>query len=167
MPGSGHCGTDGADLSTPLRVTVRNGRGWLAALTLGLAILVLVAGVRPDPARTRGSGDPQGQVGLATYYGPGFHGRQTASGERFDQRDMTAAHRSLPLGTRVRVTNLENGESVELLINDRGPYGRNRRKGAIIDVSKGAARKLDFIADGLVRVRVEVLDVPEEDDRLQ
>lgn len=167
MVGSGHCGSDGADLSTLEGVEVRNRRGWLAGTTLGLAVLVLVACARPDATQTRGRGERQAQVGLATYYGPGFHGRQTASGERFDQRDMTAAHRSLPLGTRVRVTNLENGESVELLINDRGPYGRNRRQGAIIDVSKGAARKLDFITDGLVRVRVEVLDVPAEDDSLQ
>jgi rare lipoprotein A len=97
------------------------------------------------------------QVGLASYYGPGFHGEETASGEVFNQRAMTAAHRSLPLGTLVRVTNLENGRSVVVRINDRGPYGRNYRKGTIIDVSKGAAQRLRFIRDGLVRVKVEVL----------
>jgi rare lipoprotein A len=70
---------------------------------------------------------------------------------------MVAAHRTLPLGTVVKVTNLENGRAVALRVIDRGPYGRNYRKGTIIDVSKGAARQLRFIEDGLVRVRVEVV----------
>ena len=96
-------------------------------------------------------------VGLASFYGPGFHGEETANGEIFNQRAMTAAHRTLPLGTVVRVTNLENGRSVVVRINDRGPYGRNHRRGTIIDVSKGAAERLRFIRDGLVKVRVEVL----------
>ena len=96
-------------------------------------------------------------VGLASFYGPGFHGRETANGEIFNQRAMTAAHRTLPLGTVVRVTNLENGRSVVVRINDRGPYGRNYRRGTIIDVSKGAAQRLRFIEDGLVQVKVEVL----------
>lgn len=129
--------------------------GWTAGLAL--LVLAIVGCARPDV--DAGAEPPLvRQTGLATYYGPGFHGRQTASGTRFNQHAMTAAHRTLPLGTRVRVTNLENGESVELLINDRGPYGRNRRNGAIIDVSKGAAQRLDFVDDGLTRVRVEVLD---------
>jgi rare lipoprotein A len=100
------------------------------------------------------------QTGLASYYGPGFHGEETASGEVFDQADMVAAHRTLALGTLVRVTNLENGRRVVLRVIDRGPYGRNYRKGTIIDVSKGAARRLGFVRDGLVRVRVEVLRAP-------
>jgi rare lipoprotein A len=103
----------------------------------------------PPPAKTF--------VGLASFYGPGFHGRETANGEIFNQRAMTAAHRTLPLGTVVRVTNLENDRSVVVRINDRGPYGRNYRRGTIIDVSKGAAERLRFIRDGLVKVRVEVL----------
>jgi rare lipoprotein A len=102
-------------------------------------------------------------VGLASYYGPGFHGNETANGETFDQRAMTAAHRTLPLGTVVRVTNLENGRTVVVRINDRGPYGRNFRRGTIIDLSKGAAQHLRFIKDGLVRVRVEVLRRPTGD----
>jgi len=73
---------------------------------------------------------------------------------------MVAAHRTLPLGSVVRVTNLDNGRQVELRVIDRGPYGKNYRHGTIIDVSKGAARRLDFIEDGLVRVRVEVLERP-------
>jgi rare lipoprotein A len=100
------------------------------------------------------------QIGLASYYGPGFHGEETASGEIFDQNEMVAAHRTLPLGTVVRVTNLENGRRVVLRVIDRGPYGANYRKGTIIDVSKGAARRLRFIRDGLVKVRVEVIGKP-------
>jgi rare lipoprotein A len=104
------------------------------------------------------------QHGLASYYGPGFHGEETASGEVFDQRRMVAAHRTLPLGTIVRVTNLENGRTVVLRVIDRGPYGRNYRKGTIIDVSKGAAARLRFLEEGLVRVRVEVVRLPEADE---
>lgn len=143
-------------------------RSWTAGVLLALLVIALIVVAWPDTAPdAEANGDrsaQRAQVGLATYYGPGFQGNRTASGARFDQRRMTAAHRTLPLGTRVRVTNLENGESVVLLINDRGPYGRNRRKGAIIDVSKGAATRLDFIADGLTRVRIEVLDGEDDED---
>ncbi len=93
--------------------------------------------------------------GKAVFYGDKWHGRKTASGERFSQHKMTAAHRSLPLGTRVRVTNLSNGKSVVVRINDRGPFGRDRSR--IIDLSKAAARQLDFIDSGWTRVKVEVL----------
>lgn len=99
------------------------------------------------------------QVGLASFYGPGFNGDRAANGEVFDQRKLVAAHRTLPLGSVVRVTNLENGRQVVLRIIDRGPYGRNHRKGCIIDVSKAAARRLEFVRDGLSRVRVEVLQL--------
>ena len=75
------------------------------------------------------------QSGLATWYGPGFHGRRTASGERFNANAMTAAHRSLPFGTKVRVTNAATGRSVVVRINDRGPFGR----GKIIDLSRASA----------------------------
>jgi rare lipoprotein A len=98
------------------------------------------------------------QVGLASYYGPGFQGDRTASGEIFDQRELVAAHPTLPLGSVVRVTNLKNGRSVVLRVIDRGPYGRNYRKGCIIDVSRGAARRLRFLKDGLTRVRVQLLE---------
>jgi rare lipoprotein A len=126
----------------------------VAGLLLALpAMLASGPSARPD-------GVPRVQHGLASYYGPGFHGERTASGRIFDQREMVAAHRTLPLGTVVRVTNLENDRSVILRVIDRGPYGRNYRKGTIIDVSKGAARHLRFIEDGLVRVRVEVLRLP-------
>ncbi len=90
-------------------------------------------------------------VGVASFYGGSHHGGPTASGERFNQNAMTAAHRSLPLGSQVRVTNLGNGKSVTLRINDRGPFVRGR----IIDVSRGAAAELGFIGNGLAKVRVE------------
>lgn len=93
------------------------------------------------------------QKGLASWYGNEYHGRQTASGELFDQEAMTAAHKKLPFGTVVRVHNLKNGRSVVVRINDRGPFVRRR----IIDLSKGAARQLDMIRDGVVPVRIEVL----------
>lgn len=93
------------------------------------------------------------QTGLASWYGKPFHGRQTASGERYDMNEMTAAHRKLSFGTRVRVTNLDNGRSVVVTINDRGPF----KGGRIIDVSRRAASKLGFLKKGITRVRVEAL----------
>jgi rare lipoprotein A len=97
--------------------------------------------------------------GDATYLADFFHGRESASGEIFDQRKMVAAHRSLPFGSRVRVINLKNGRSVSVRIVDRGPYGRNYREGTIIDLSKAAARQLRMLRDGQVRVRVVVLSI--------
>jgi rare lipoprotein A len=93
------------------------------------------------------------QRGMASWYGPGFHGRRSASGERFDQYAMTAAHRTLPFGTVVRVTNLNNGQSIVVRINDRGPFSRGR----IIDLSAAAARKLGMMGSGVAPVQVEVL----------
>lgn len=93
--------------------------------------------------------------GAAVWYGPGWHGKRTASGERFDRHDLTAAHRSLPLGTRVRVTDLESWRQVIVRVNDRGPYGRDRSR--IIDVSEAAARRLGFRDRGSTRVWLEVL----------
>jgi rare lipoprotein A len=93
------------------------------------------------------------QVGVASWYGPGFHGNRTANGEIYDQYEITAAHPSLPLGTRAMVTNLENGRSVEVRINDRGPFVGGRA----IDLSYGAARAIRMVGPGTARVRVEVL----------
>lgn len=87
-----------------------------------------------------------GQAGIASYYGPGFHGRRTASGERFNQNAMTAAHRTLPFGSRVRVVNLGNGKAVVVRVTDRGPFIRGR----VIDLSAGAARAIGV--KGLGRV---------------
>ena len=91
--------------------------------------------------------------GFASYYGRAFAGRKTASGELFDPSQMTMAHRTLPFGTRVRVTNLENGRSVDVIVNDRGPFVAGR----IVDLSTAAAKKLDMIADGVVEAEVVVL----------
>lgn len=91
--------------------------------------------------------------GMASWYGPGFHGNQSASGERFNQHAMTAAHRSLPFGTRVRVINLHNGRSVVVRINDRGPFSPGR----VIDLSAGAANVLGIMQSGVAPVRLEVL----------
>jgi rare lipoprotein A len=94
--------------------------------------------------------------GLASYYGKGFHGRQTASGERFSQNEMTAAHRQLPLGTKVLVENRETGEQVEVKITDRGPYADTKRR--IIDLSKAAADSVGLVESGVAPVRVVVTD---------
>ena len=101
-----------------------------------------------------GTHEPGVQRGMATFYGDEQQGGPTASGERFDKRKLTAAHRTLPLGTRVRVTNTKNGRSVEVRINDRGPFGN---RGRIIDVSEEAARRLGMLDAGVVPVVVEVL----------
>jgi rare lipoprotein A len=94
------------------------------------------------------------QTGIASWYGPGFHGKATASGVIYDQNDLTAAHQTLPLGTRVVVTNLETGSSTEVTINDRGPFA----KGRIIDLSFAAGKALGMIEPGTIPVRVEVVD---------
>ena len=139
-----------ADASASRVVALGRGSAALAApLCLVAALAACGAPPRPAPDHAR----PGVQRGLATYYGREHHGGPTASGERFDMHKLTAAHRTLPLGTRVRVTNTRNGRSVEVRINDRGPYGRGR----IIDLSEAAARRLDMIDAGVVPVTVEVI----------
>lgn len=96
---------------------------------------------------------PYVETGTASWYGPNHDGKRTASGERFDMNAMTAAHRTLPFGTVVEVTNLENQRSVRVRINDRGPYARNR----ILDLSAAAARRLGIKTKGTARVRIEVV----------
>lgn len=91
--------------------------------------------------------------GSASWYGPGFHGRTTANGETFDQDALTAAHKTLPFGTQVRVTYEGTGESVVVRINDRGPYAHGR----LIDLSRGAAAEIGLLGAGVGEVRVEVL----------
>ena len=101
------------------------------------------------------------EEGVASWYGPGFHGKKTASGERFNQYNISAAHKILPLGTEVRVTNLENHRSLILRINDRGPFVDDR----VIDLSRGAAQRLGVIGKGTARVRIQSLgDVPQVED---
>ena len=92
-------------------------------------------------------------AGTASFYGKRFHGRTTANGERFNMNAMTAAHKSLPFGTKVKVTNRNNGKSVIVRINDRGPYHGNR----VIDLSRGAAAKIGMLNSGTARVSIQVL----------
>jgi rare lipoprotein A (peptidoglycan hydrolase) len=99
------------------------------------------------------------EVGEASWYGPGFQGNETANGETFDQKKMTAAHPSLPMGTRATVTNLENNKKVEVRINDRGPYVGDRA----IDLSRAAAKKLDMEEDGTTQVKIETKPRPKTD----
>ncbi len=122
---------------------------WISATVLFLGLVIACSSksqLRPRPAYDR--------EGYASYYSGKLHGRKTANGERYDQHSLTAAHRSLPFGTIVVVQNLKNGRSVQLRINDRGPFVRGR----IIDISYAAAKKLGMIRDGIVRVRVTTLD---------
>ena len=93
------------------------------------------------------------QAGLASWYGPGLYGRRTASGTVHTGAALTAAHRSLPFGTRVRVTNLRNGRTVVVVVDDRGPFVRGR----VVDLSLAAARRLGMVRDGVVPVRLEVV----------
>ncbi len=121
-----------------------------------IALLLLFSAYASEPGRAavgRASDRAYEAVGVASWYGAKFHGRTTASGEPYDMNAMTAAHPSLPFGTKVRVTNLENGRSVVLRINDRGPFAKRR----IIDVSRHAAEHLGFLGTGLARVRVQVI----------
>ncbi len=113
------------------------------------ALLSLLAGC------ATGIIDPRGydETGRASYYGSQHHGNRTASGERFDQHGLSAAHRQLPFGTRVRVTNLNNDKTVVVRINDRGPHTRGR----LIDVSREAAEQLGMLRSGTAPVRVQSL----------
>ena len=97
-------------------------------------------------------------TGFASFYGSAFEGKKTASGEIFHSAEMVAAHPKYPLGTKAIVTNLENGDTVHIRINDRGPTKVNRREGVIIDLSKGAAKKIRMVGDGRVKVEVRVTE---------
>lgn len=130
----------------------------LPLLPLALLALLLAGcagqGTRDDTSSgSLGAGVVSSEVGTASYYADRYHGRTTASGERFDQQALTAAHRTLAFGTKVRVTRLDDGREVTVRINDRGPFVRGR----IVDLSKRAARQLGMLRDGAVKVRLEVL----------
>ena len=118
---------------------------------MAFSSLVLAPAFAEEPA---GKPDENSVVieGEASYYGGKFHGRKTANGEIFDQNKMTAASKELPLGSKATVTNEETGKSVDVKINDRGPYVDGR----VLDLSKGAAKKLDMIDDGTAPVTIEV-----------
>ncbi len=120
-------------------------------LFASFALLSLLAG-----CASTDTVDPHGydQTGIASYYGARHQGKRTASGERFDKNSLTAAHRQLPFGTRVKVTNLKNNQSCLVRINDRGPHTRGR----LIDLSHEAAEQLGMIRSGTARVRVQALD---------
>jgi rare lipoprotein A len=92
--------------------------------------------------------------GVVSYYAHDFHGKQTSNGETFDMHALTAAHRTFPFGTKVRVTALENNKTVIVRVNDRGPF----KEGRIMDLSMGAAKEIDLILNGTARVRLEVLE---------
>jgi rare lipoprotein A len=111
----------------------------------------------PVIVATIAAGQPAVQQGLASFYGKGFHGKTTSSGERFDQNKLTAAHPTYPEGTVLKVTNLENERSVRVRVTDRGPAKWVRREGVIIDLSRAAAKRLAFAHDGRAMVRVEVI----------
>jgi len=123
--------------------------------------LALASACSIPPSRVRVPAPPAtdarvSQTGIASWYGPGFHNKATASGEIYNQNDLTAAHQTLPLGTKVMVTNMENGRSAEVLVNDRGPFA----KGRIIDLSYTAAQSIDMVGPGTALVRIDVLDSP-------
>lgn len=126
--------------------------GWLCAL----ALLVL-AGCSSTPKSGSGSASAtsgHSETGQASYYGNEFHGRKTANGEQFDQAKLTAAHRTLPFGTRLKVTNTQNGKSVQVRVNDRGPFV----KGRVIDLSSSAFKTIASLNAGVVPVRIQVVD---------
>ncbi len=130
--------------------------GRLATLWL-VTLLALGACARPlvtaPPVPPRVGAE---ETGAASWYGAPYHGRPTASGEVYDMRDLTAAHRTLPLGTRLMVTSLDNGQAVEVRVNDRGPFVGGR----ILDLSYGAARILGAVGPGVIPVRLRVIALP-------
>ncbi|WP_349371264.1 septal ring lytic transglycosylase RlpA family protein [Salinarimonas sp.] len=123
-----------------------------AAIAAALSALVALPTL-PAQAHPAGGAAAAVKTAHASWYGPGFHGRKTANGERFDQDGLTAAHKTLPFGTKVRVTNVANGKSVVVRINDRGPFVRGRE----IDLSRGAAKAVGMVGSGVAQVRMEVL----------
>jgi rare lipoprotein A len=120
-------------------------------LFFAVALLLLAGCASQDDSTI----DPHGydETGVASFYGSAHQGKRTASGERFDQHDLTAAHRRLPFGTRVKITNLSNDRSVVVRINDRGPHTRYR----LVDVSRAAAEQLGMIGNGTAKVRIQDL----------
>jgi len=135
--------------SPPLRLLT----GWLCAV-----VLLALAGCSSTPKSGSSGGasasSGHSETGQASYYGNEFHGRKTANGEQFDQGKLTAAHRTLPFGTRLKVTNTQTGKSVQVRVNDRGPFV----KGRIIDLSSSAFKAIASINAGVVPVRIQVVD---------
>lgn len=120
---------------------------FIKKVTVILIFVILLFSVKSFAQKTE-------TVGIASYYADKFVGRKTASGAIYKHSKLTAAHKILPFGTKVNVTNLSNKKAVIVVINDRGPFV----KGRIIDLSKSAAKKLDFVQEGLVQVKIKVMD---------
>jgi len=132
-------------------------RGRLAVFAIATICAMIAACSARPPAPLPPTPIPTSSlVGVASWYGPGFNGHRTSSGEVYNQEDLTAASTLFPLGTRIMVTNLSNGRAVEVAINDHGPYA----KGRMIDLSYRAARVLGMIGPGTARVRMDVLSTP-------
>lgn len=138
---------------TPFPIAVWIGAIVLSALASGCATSRAPS---PTPSTRPGSAPRTGQTGEASWYGERHHGRLTASGETYDMNKLTAAHPSLPMGSKVLVTNLKNGKSVEVRINDRGPHVDGR----IIDLSYAAAKQLGAVSGGTIPVRLQVISTP-------
>jgi rare lipoprotein A len=145
---------------------------YILPIIISLSGVILVVNCSNSPRYTTGSRNRSKPVkkvnsttkskkilkGISSYYGEDFHGKLTANGEVYDMYGLTAAHKTLPLNTIVRVTNLENEKSLILRINDRGPYV----KGRMLDCSYGAALKLGFIGNGTTKVKVEVIELGDD-----
>jgi rare lipoprotein A len=129
----------------------------LAFVVVPVVVLVVPGCAARSKAPATTASILEAREGLASYYGPGFDGKMTASGTRFDMKSMVAAHPSYPFGTVIRVTNMTNGRAVELRVVDRGPGRGPQADGVIVDVSYGAANALNFLRAGRTPVRIEVL----------
>jgi peptidoglycan lytic transglycosylase len=133
-------------------------QNWAKLATKIVLPLLFLAACSIPPAKVAippiAPGTRPSQTGIASWYGPGFHGKATASGAIYNQNDLTAAHQTLPMGSRVLVTNLQNSNTVEVTINDRGPFA----KGRILDLSYAAGRALGMIAPGTIPVRLDVIE---------
>ena len=127
----------------------------MKAVDSGTDLYVAKSNKTSTKEKTSNSGSSKhSQTGIASYYSKGLHGSRTASGERHNRHEMVAAHRSLPFGTKVKVTNLSNGKEVVVKINDRGPF----TKGRVIDLSYGAFSKIENPGKGLTKLKLEVLN---------
>lgn len=136
----------------------------LLLATLAIACMACSQKPRPDrpaynrdmggyPEKTESQEIGYSRTGMISYYGEGFHGKKTASGARFNKNALTAAHRTLPFGTRIKVTNISNGKSVVVEVTDRGPFAHGR----ILDLSEAAAREIGMLGQGTVKARITVL----------
>lgn len=114
-----------------------------------LVLLFTLFSCHPNPLP-----DQTGEVGIASYYSQKFHGKKTASGELYNKYKLSAAHKTFPFGSKVKVTNLSNKKSVVVIINDRGPFVKNR----IIDLSYAAAKKIDMLRNGVIKVKLDLIE---------